>query len=76
MNKKLHILVAVVVLMTTLNLVSCSKDDDLGPTIFDTTDYPLDKNLYTFPLDTFVKVNFLEPYNMRFIYRMQFISSD
>ena len=76
MNKKLHILVAVVVLMTTLNLVSCSKDDDLGPTIFDTTDYPLDKNLYTFPLDTFVKVNFLEPYNMRFIYRMQYITSD
>ena len=76
MNKKLHIFVAVAVLMTTLNLVSCSKDDDLGPTIFDTTDYPLDRNLYTFPLDTFVKVNFLEPYNMRFIYRMQYISSD
>ena len=56
-------------------LTSCS-DDDLGPTIFDTREYALDRNAYTFPLDTFVKVNFLEPYNMQFIYRMEYVSSD
>lgn len=54
---------------------SCS-DDDFGPSIFDTTDYPLDKSLYTFPLDTFIKVNFQEPYNMRFLYKMEDIGSD
>ena len=48
---------------------ACS-DDDLGATIFDTTDYPLDRSAYTFPLDTFVKVNFQEPYNVRYMYKM------
>jgi substrate import-associated zinc metallohydrolase lipoprotein len=76
MKNKLNILLFVAVLVASVNMVSCSKDDDLGPTIFDTKEYPLDKNSYTFPLDTFVKVNFLEPYNMQFIYRMQYISSD
>ena len=76
MKKQLNILVLFAVTLAAVNMVSCSKDDDLGATIFDTTEYPLDRNSYTFPLDTFVKVNFLEPYNMRFIYRMQYISSD
>jgi len=52
------------------------KDDDFTPTIFDTKDYPLDRDIATFPLDTFIKVNFLEPYNMKFIYRMEDIGSD
>lgn len=75
MKNKLNILILAVVAIATVNMASCTKDD-LGPTIFDTKDYPLDRNLYTFPLDTFVKVNFLEPYNMKFLYRMQYISSD
>lgn len=76
MKKTLTILLLAVAAMTaTLQLASCS-DDDLGPTIFDTTDYPLDRSSFTFPLDTFVKVNFLEPYNMRFIYRMDYTGSD
>ncbi len=58
-----------------LSLGSC-KEDDLGSSIFDPTEYPLDKAAYTFPLDTFVKKNFLEPYNLRYLYRMQDISSD
>ncbi len=60
-------------------LVGCftaCKDDELGPSFFDTNDYPLDRSLYSFPLDTFVKVNFLEPYNLKFIYRMEDIGSD
>ena len=75
MKNKLNILILAVVAIATVNMASCTKDD-LGPSIFDTKDYPLDRNLYTFPLDTFVKVNFLEPYNMKFLYRMQYISSD
>jgi len=75
MKNKLNILILAAVALATINMASCTKDD-LGPSIFDTKDYPLDRNLYTFPLDTFVKVNFLEPYNMKFLYRMQYISSD
>jgi substrate import-associated zinc metallohydrolase lipoprotein len=76
MKRKFTILLLGLVCMTaSVQLTSCS-DDDLGPTIFDTKEYPLDRNSYTFPLDTFVKVNFLEPYNMRFIYRMEYIGSD
>lgn len=67
--------VAVAMLIAGNSITSCS-DDELGPSIFDTTDYPLDKSLATFPLDTFVKVNFLEPYNMRYLYKMEDIGSD
>ena len=73
--KKLNIILMAIVALTMLNLSSC-KDDDLGTTIFDTTDYPLDRTVYSFPLDTFVKVNFQEPYNMRYLYRLQDIGSD
>lgn len=57
-----------------MGFTSCSED--LGPSIFDTTEYPLDRTAYTFPLDTFVKANFLDPYNVRFIYKMEDIGSD
>lgn len=73
--KKLNIILMALVALTMLNLSSC-KDDDLGTTIFDTKDYPLDRTVYSFPLDTFVKVNFQEPYNMRYLYRLQDIGSD
>lgn len=63
------------VALTTLNITSCS-DDDLGETIFPVVSEKLDRSLYTFPLDTFVKVNFLEPYNMRYLYKLQDIGSD
>ena len=76
MKKRLNILLlAAASLTATVQLTSCGEDD-LGPTIFDTTEYPLDRHAYTFPLDTFVKANFLEPYNMQFIYRMEYIGSD
>jgi len=56
-------------------LTSCSEDE-LGPSIYDTTEYPLDRSVYTFPLDTFVKKNFLEPYNLKYIYKMEDVGSD
>lgn len=54
---------------------ACS-DDSIGDSIFDTRVKALDRTAYTFPLDSFLKVNFLEPYNLRFIYRMEDIGSD
>lgn len=74
-KKTINILMLLAVMATAFQVTSCS-DDDFTATIFDTNDYPLDRNLYTFPLDTFVKVNFLEPYNMRFVYKMEYIASD
>lgn len=54
---------------------ACSNDSIEG-SIFDTREKALDRTAYTFPLDSFVKVNFLEPYNLRFIYKMEDIGSD
>ena len=54
---------------------SCSKDD-LGDSIFDVREYPLDQSSITFPLDTFCKKNFLEPYNLKYLYKMEDIGSD
>lgn len=64
------LLLAAVALVSATTFTACSKDD-LGATIFDTNDYPLDRTVYTFPLDTFVKVNLQEPYNVRYLYKMQ-----
>lgn len=64
------LLVAVAIVLTAGVVVSCS-DDDLDATIFNTDpsqDY-LDRTQATFPLDTFIKANYLEPYNVQFIYR-------
>ena len=58
-----------------LGMGSCS-DDDFTDSIFDDTEYPLDRTLATFPLDTFVKKNFLEPYNLRYLYKMQDVGSN
>jgi substrate import-associated zinc metallohydrolase lipoprotein len=73
MKAKLSILIIAAEAMVSFTLGSCS-DDNLGASIFDTVDHPLDKSLYTFPLDTFVKVNFQEPYNVRYMYKMQDMS--
>ena len=75
MKKTINIIMLLAVMTTAIQLTSCQKDE-FTSTIFDTKEYPLDRHLYTFPLDTFVKVNFLEPYNMRFIYKMEYTGSD
>ena len=75
--KRITIFFASLAALFALGLSSCS-DDDLGASIYNTDpsiDY-LDKASATFPLDTFLKVNYLEPYNLRFIYRMEDIGSD
>ena len=75
---KLHInkLMAMMFAVVTLGGMASCSDDDFGPSIFDTRDYPLDRTAYTFPLDTFVKANFQEPYNMRYMYKMEDVGSD
>lgn len=75
MKLKLNILLVAFATVLCGGLSSCS-DDDFTSTIFDTTDYPLNRSTYSFPLDTFLKVNYLEPYNLKFIYKMEDIGSD
>lgn len=75
MKSRIYVLFAAFALMCTVGFTSCS-DDDFTETIFDPTEYPLDRTQATFPLDTFVKKNFLEPYNLRYLYKMEDISSD
>lgn len=75
MKKRLNILLlATMALMA--GFTSCGNDDDFTASIFDINDYPLDRTQYSFPLDTFLKVNYLEPYNVSFIYRMEDVGSD
>lgn len=63
------------VVIAAVAITSC-KEDEFTDTIFDTSEKPLDQSLYTFPLDSFIKREFLEQYNMKFIYKMEDISSD
>ncbi|MCD7714112.1 MAG: putative zinc-binding metallopeptidase [Prevotella sp.] len=75
MQAKHHIIALAAAMLLPVGFIACS-DDDFTESIFDTTEYYLDKSSYTFPLDTFIKVNFLEPYNLRYIYKMEDIGSD
>jgi len=70
MKLRLNILMMLMAGALTVQLTSCS-DDNFTDSIFDTTEHPLDRTLYTFPLDTFVKVEFLKPYNVQFLYKTE-----
>jgi len=56
-------------------LVAC-QEDELGESIFDVSEKPLDRTSFTFPLDSFAKREFLEPYNLKFIYKMEDLGAD
>ena len=77
MKTKIRLWLAAAAVAVGAGVTSCS-DDDFTASIFDTNpaiDY-LDKSSYTFPLDTFCKKEFLEPYNLKFIYRFEDKGSD
>jgi len=74
--KKIFIGIFILAVATVTTTFTACTEDDLGPTIFDATEHPLDRTVYSFPLDTFLKKNFLEAYNVRFIYRMEDIGTD
>lgn len=75
MKKILSIMFAAMAVMVSVSLTSCS-DDDFTASIYDPHDYPLDRDLFTFPLDTFCKVNFQEPFNLKYLYKMEDVGTD
>lgn len=59
----------------TLTLSSCS-DDDLGPTIFPDPGSELDSTAYTYKFDKWLQQNYLQPFNLQFVYKMKDISTN
>jgi len=57
--------------MLLISFVACTNSDELGTTIFDTTDHGLDSTSYSFKFDSFLRDSFLKPYNLSFLYKME-----
>lgn len=69
------ILLSTVTMMATGLLIGCSEDD-FEKSIFGLEETGLDKNSYTYALDAYLEDNFLKPYNVQFIYRMEDLGTD
>ena len=63
------------VAVAAMSLSSCSEDK-LGPTIFPDVDERLDPTSYTYQLDKFLRENYLEKYNLTFLYKMPDVSTN
>jgi substrate import-associated zinc metallohydrolase lipoprotein len=75
--KKIKYFISALLLMAVagMSLSSCGEDK-LGPTIFPDVDETLDPNSYTYQLDKFLRENYLEKYNLTFLYKMPDISTN
>lgn len=70
-----YISALLLVAVAAMSLSSCSEDK-LGNTIFPDVDETLDPTSYTYKLDKFVKENYLDKYNLTFLYKMPDISTN
>ncbi len=59
----------------SLSLSSCSNDE-LGETIFPDVDDTFDPSSTTYKFDKWLHQNYLQPYNLQFIYKMKDISTN
>ena len=75
--KKIQYFISALLLVAVaaMSLSSCSEDK-LGPSIFPDVDETLDPSSYTYKLDKFLKENYLDKYNLTFLYRMPDISTN
>lgn len=73
MKKTIFYIILTGLVLSTL--FSCSKEDEFGPSIFDTTDN-MDENSASYAFDLWLKESYLIPYNLDFRYRMQDVGSD
>jgi len=72
---KFYISALLLVAVSAMSLSSCSEDK-LGDTIFPDVDESLDPTSYTYKLDKFLKENYLEKYNLTFLYKMPDVSTN
>ncbi|MBR7011462.1 MAG: putative zinc-binding metallopeptidase [Muribaculaceae bacterium] len=72
---KFYISALLLVAIGAMSLPSCSEDK-LGDTIFPDVDETLDPNSYTYKLDKFLKENYLDKYNLTFLYKMADVSTN
>ena len=70
-----YISALLLVAVAAMAFSSCSEDK-LGPTIFPDVDETLDPSSYTYKLDKFLKENYLDKYNLTFLYKMPDISTN
>lgn len=64
-----------VVAITAMSLSSCGEEK-LGPSIFPEGDDVLDPTATTYQFDKFLKDNFLDVYNLTFLYKMPDVSAN
>lgn len=73
---KLRKLLYIAFIATVLTGVTACNDDELGESIFPEIDEKLDPNSYSFQLDSFLKREYLLPYNLDFCYKMEDVGTD
>ncbi|MBR5170014.1 MAG: hypothetical protein IKW85_05545 [Muribaculaceae bacterium] len=75
--KKIQYIISALMLaaVAMMSLSSCSKDK-LGDTIFPDVDESLDPSSYTYQLDKFLRENYLQKYNLTFLYKMPDVSTN
>lgn len=72
---KFYISALLLVAIGVMSLSSCSEDK-LGDTIFPDVDETLDPTSYTYQLDKFINENYLNKYNLTFLYKMPDVSTN
>jgi len=70
-----YISALLLVAVASMSLSSCSEDG-LGETIFPEVSDDLDPDSYTYDLDKFLKENYLDKYNLTFLYKMPDVSTN
>ncbi len=63
------------ILLSLLLLLSCSQEEEFGPSIFDVEDHLVEGSA-SYEFDTWLRQVYLVPYNLDFRYRMEDVGSD
>ena len=69
MYKKMFLL-TLLILIFSLIFTAC-KEEELGPSIFDTNILEVDPELSTYSFDLFLQTHYRKPYNIRYIYKLE-----
>lgn len=75
MNLRKLLYIAIVA-FASVGVVSCNDDDLNSTSIFPEVNETLDPNSYSFQLDSFLKREYLIPYNLDFKYRLEDVGID